>query len=457
VTYRRSRSLRVAFILTQFNAYAGDIAQNANSNAKKIASQVKILGTSLTSVALSKEMTWPNVTMPHFDLHAREAEELTGIELLVFSPIVPYEEKDGWEEYAWDNQGWIQKDLDLLGAKGVDPGSISRHIYSYRERELARDDKDKGRHLEVQDDEAYVPVWQLGPVPSNASIINLDLNTHPSFRQTILDVLDTRHEMLSDVLNLNFLLENSLLNHTLDEDPRSYILQPVMDDFYNTSKVVGFLISDLKWQSFFADLLPSTTQGIQVVVQGSCDGSFSYMVSGSKATFVATGDSHNKKYDDLERVFEFAEFARNENHRGEGCAYKISVYPTQAFEEPYHTNMPAVYTTVVVLIFCVTAAVFALYDYTVHVRQRKLHAKAKRTNQIVSSMFPKGFQDRVLQEAEDDTGDDRVQKSKKLRDVLADAEASEEGGPAKSFGSKPIADLFTDVTIMFGDVVGKST
>jgi hypothetical protein len=119
--------------------------------------------------------------------------------------------------------------------------------------------------------------------------------------------------------------------------------------------------------------------------------------------------------------------------------------------------MPAVYTTVVVLIFCVTAAVFALYDYTVHVRQRKLHAKAKRTNQIVSSMFPKGFQDRVLQEAEDDTGDDRVQKSKKLRDVLADAEASEEGGPAKSFGSKPIADLFTDVTIMFGDVVGKST
>jgi hypothetical protein len=435
--------------------YAQEIARNADSNAKKIASQVKSLGTTLTSVALTKEMTWPNVSMPHFDLHAREAEELTGIELLVFSPIVPYEEKDGWEEYAWENQGWIQEDLDLLGAQGVDPGNISRHIHSYNEREQTGHNTDKESHLEGQDLEAYVPVWQLGPVPSNASIINLDLNSHPSFRQTILDVVDSSHEMLSDIVNLNFLLENSLLNHTLDEDPRSYLLQPVMDDFYNTSKVVGFLVADLKWQSFFVDLLPSTANGINIIIHGTCDGDFSYMVSGSKATFVSTGDSHSTIYDDLEKVFEFAEFARNENHQGKGCTYKISVYPSQEFEEPYHTNMPAVYTTIVVLIFCLTASVFALYDYTVYVRQRKLHAKAKRTNQIVSSMFPKGFQDRVLQEAENETENREIKKNKKLRDVLGDAEAGLEAGPANSLVSKPIADLFTDVTIMFADVVSK--
>jgi hypothetical protein len=176
-------------------------------------------------------------------------------------------------------------------------------------------------------------------------------------------------------------------------------------------------------------------------------------VSGHRAVFIASDDVHGAQYDDIEQVFEFADFARYTEESGSGCMYTLSVYPTPEFEAPYHTNMPAIYTTVVVLIFCFTAACFFMYDYMVHVRQKKLHAKAKRTNQIVASMFPKEFQDRILQDAENTSNDKQGSRNKRLADALADADADTDGVP--SFAqSKPIADLFTGVTIMFADVVG---
>lgn len=442
--------------LGQFYNFAEEIVNNAESNAKAIVGQVKSLSIAVTSAAITNGMVWPNVTVSHFDRQAREAEALTGIELLVFSPIVPYEEKEGWEAYAWDHQSWIQEDLMLLGDDTIDPGSISRHIYAVDSEDVSEVGNTEHRHLEVQDMGIYVPVWQLGPVPSNASVINLDLNTHPSFKMTIFDVLDTNHEMLSDVVNLDFLLKNSLLDHALDDHPRSYILQPVMEDFYNYSKVVGFLVADLKWQSFFVDLLPATVTGITIIVHGTCDGDFSYKIDGHEASFVAASDAHDTRYNEVERIFQFAEFARYDGNQPDmGCNYTLSVFPTQEFENGYHSNKPALYAAGVVLIFFITASVFALYDYTVRVRQRKLHAKAKRTNQIVASMFPKEFQNRIMEEAAEQANEKHVNKNKRLRDVLADAEANDVEGAEKFTNSKPIADLYTSVTIMFADVVGK--
>jgi hypothetical protein len=436
----------------QFKAYATELARNANSNAKAIAGQVKSLSLSATSVALSHDMAWPNVTFPHFDRQAREAEDLTGIELLIFSPIVPYDEKDGWEEYAWEHQDWIRNDLKLAGAQDVEPGNITRHIYPYNSTGESAEEGKERRLIEVPELDIYVPVWQLGPIQSNASAVNLDLNSHPSFKQSIFEVIDTSQEMLSDVIDLHFLLKNALLNHTLEDDPRSYFLQPVMDNFYNDSKVVGFMVADLKWQKFFVNLLPSGTGDIDIVVRGTCEGDFSYTVSGHQAFFVGSKDVHGAQYNDIEQVYDFADFAHFTEDSESGCSYTLSVYPTPEFEAPYHTNKPAVYTTVVVLIFCFTAACFFMYDYMVNVRQNKLHAKAKRTNQIVASMFPKEFQDRILQDAENTSNDKNVSRNKRLTDVLADADTD----AVPSFAhSKPIADLFTGVTIMFADVVGK--
>lgn len=87
-----------------------------------IFSQLHALSTAVTSSAIARRDSWPNVTIRHFDVRAREAEALTGVELIVFSPIVTDSNRAGWEEYAWTHQNWIEEDLSYHPEEHVHPG-----------------------------------------------------------------------------------------------------------------------------------------------------------------------------------------------------------------------------------------------------------------------------------------------------------------------------------------------
>lgn len=93
-------------------------------------------------------------------------------------------------------------------------------------------------------------------------------------------------------------------------------------------------------------------------------------------------------------------------------------------------------------------------------------ATARRTNMIVSSIFPSNVRDRIMKDAEKQARQEvhggETQKrmfdmgnKSKLKNFLSDgpgdARASEEGNV---FGSKPIADLFPATTILFADLCG---
>lgn len=152
----------------------------------------------------------------------------------------------------------------------------------------------------------------------------------------------------------------------------------------------------------------------------------------------------------LKFEFEFAEFARYDGFtEGVHCEYKMKIYPTGQLEAQYHTNKPAVYTTVVVLVFMFTVAVFAFYDYMVYRRQTRLLAKAKRTNAIVASLFPKDVQKRIMAEAEQQA--EAEQRAKKggflvpkaqLKEYLDEDQGNDIRQGDAMFKTKPIADLF---------------
>jgi hypothetical protein len=447
-----------------------DVATNADTNAAHIFSQIHTLSTAITSTAISEEMVWPNVTMRHFDLRAREAEELTGVELIVFSPIVTDSNRAGWEEYAWTHQQWIEEDLKYRADEDVHPGKetsqvslslstiatlmieslllsytgyISRRIYRYAEEMDHATEYHRTRDLEEFKDDFYVPVWQLGPVPRNASVINLDLFTCPSFKHSITAAMKHDHIILSDVVDLHFLLDQ--FGFKLDGLPRSYALVPVMENFYNMSKVVGFVAGEVNWTSFFQNVLPDKVKGIVVVVDGTCGANFSYEIMGTESIFIGHGNHHHSKYDSLKRSVDFAKDTTLANDTN-ACRYTMTFYATEEFEASYRTNKPAVYTTVVVMTFFFTAMTFALYDYAIVRRQRRLLAKAKRTTAIVSSMFPKEVQKRILEEAEAMEEEERKKPwrgrsaaKQQLKSFLN--EDVIEGAPQGIPETKPIADL----------------
>lgn len=111
----------------------------------------------------------------------------------------------------------------------------------------------------------------------------------------------------------------------------------------------------------------------------------------------------------------------------------------------------------VVLIFFCTALGFVLYDFMVAKRQDKVMKTAERTTKIVSSIYPKTVQDRIMEEAEvPDTDNSKTsgwpfgRKISQMQDFLASGVDRD----IEATNSQPIADLFPETTIMFSDIVG---
>jgi hypothetical protein len=204
------------------------------------------------------------------------------------------------------------------------------------------------RELTEYSEEFYAPVWQLGPVPRNASIVNLDLLTHPSFEHLVAEVLQVERGLLSGVAYLGFLRRQ--YGAQLDDLPRSYALIPIMDDFDEASEVVGFVTGELSWTNFFQDVLPSEVNGIVLEVIGTCGESFTFQVNGHQADFLGYGHKHPARFNSLFHTVAFAK-ADTEVNDTAACQYTLTFFPTNEFEAVYVTNKPAIYTCVVVLAF----------------------------------------------------------------------------------------------------------
>jgi hypothetical protein len=112
-----------------------------------------------------------------------------------------------------------------------------------------------------------------------------------------------------------------------------------------------------------------------------------------------------------------------------------------------------------IFLFC--AASFFAYDYAVNVRQRRLAWSAQKTSSVVSSLFPKSIQDRVLADAEARLKQDMEKKfllsgnkNKKQRLKSHLDFPSADAMELETLDTKPIADLFPETTLMVADICG---
>jgi Adenylate and Guanylate cyclase catalytic domain len=120
----------------------------------------------------------------------------------------------------------------------------------------------------------------------------------------------------------------------------------------------------------------------------------------------------------------------------------------------YINSDPILYSAMAGLIFVFTTLVFLFYDVTVRRRQAKVMASAKRTNDIVSSLFPENVRGRLYERAaaaycpSDPSGDEYESRYYASPRISVAAESN------SIFGSDPIADLFPHTTVLFLDIAG---
>jgi hypothetical protein len=130
--------------------------------------------------------------------------------------------------------------------------------------------------------------------------------------------------------------------------------------------------------------------------------------------------------------------------------------------DKYQTSQPILFALAVVMVFFATTLVFFVYDCAMQRQQDKLLATAKRTTAIVSSLFPKNVQERLLKEAKESVEEElkrgkrsRFAPSQKLKEFVGENFHDDEEGPSSTDDSPPLADLFPSATIMFADLSGK--
>ena len=140
----------------------------------------------------------------------------------------------------------------------------------------------------------------------------------------------------------------------------------------------------------------------------------------------------------------------------EFCSYMFTLAPTQDFEDLFDSDNTIFYTVIVIGIFAVTAFAFFIYDFIVQRRNSLVLQTAAKFNTIVSSLFPSNIRGRLFADKEKDYMEYTTAKSQ-MKNFLTKGDLDMNGeGDDDDDGlilkTKPMADLFTDTTIMFADV-----
>lgn len=416
---------------------------------------------------MDREFTWPFVVFPDFQVRGILSNQETKAHTLSISPLVYAKDLDAWSNFTTNNQEWMGEAHAYDESVHPDLYQMERYESSYDHKEDVRwneteiapyvwvhNAEDRYAKKRVSESLFYAPIWQRAPPCDYSSRVNQDLRSDPTYARFIDGMLAVDHPVITTVVEATFLETNYEYRFDPEEyaEPHSYVLSPVYDVLTENRTAVAFLSAFLMWGAYFTDVLPDSEHGIFVVLESNCGQTFTYEIFGHKAVYIGEGNLHDTRVDDdpLVDVFEFSPDATLGEVEGEieFCHYYANVYPSKEWREQFYSDDPYLYAAVVLSCFLVTAFGFLLYDCLVQRRQAKVMKSAARTDKIVASLFPENVRDRLLKEADHEEHKTRsanfLNSSEKRNGPLFSGESTSE----TIFGSKPIADLFPETTIM---------
>ena len=94
-----------------------------------------------------------------------------------------------------------------------------------------------------------------------------------------------------------------------DEHPRNLMMIPIRTSHDHDEKVVGLLLTAIRWEVFFTNAIHGGIQGLIIVVSNSCGDIFTYEVNGPNARFLGFGDHHSEEYDEPHTWVNFEPFS----------------------------------------------------------------------------------------------------------------------------------------------------
>ena len=446
---------------------------------------ISSLTVATTAHSLDHTEPWPFMTLSWFQHRTLTTRSLSGALLITLNPLVTEDDRAEWEDYSfnsadahWHTEGIdYQKQLDY-GEYGVsfdlnhvaqretnDPTlnistGIANYIFTLDEHGDAMIDRSKG---------PFLPTWETSPVFLR-TLVNRNLLTDPEAMKPSNASIATStvvfggFEFAQDDLGKGDEPPETKLYTTLlsisKKRPFPYVTSPltrvyipVFDSFdEHTRKAAALMTALIRWESYFVNVLPEQIRGIHMLLENTCGEQYTFKITGHEPDPVGLGDQHETKFDHFARMATFADVETVDDGSPNGielnqdqCTYTMTAYPNEVMEADYRTNMPLIITFAVAMVFIFTFVMFILYDKLVERRQNLVLQRAEQTTAIVQSLFPKGVADKLIQDSRDN--DPLASKNQRLNKFLNGDEQ----------GSRTIADLFPECTILFADISGESS
>ena len=310
------------------------------------------------------------------------------------------------------------------------------------------------------------PCWQSSPFLSGFT--NVNFYNAPFFSETV-GVLKTgalhisnflylpKEALANDVSFSGFLSNAAQKPVKYEGDALGHFYLPVFKSFNQTdNEVVAIIFALFQWSSHFKNLLSREENGIVLVLENGCSQPFTYGINGKDVVFLGTGDLHNTKFDYMVQHASFSNLRTLQDGTEYGvkfkydyCPVSIRLYPSQDFVDSITTSEPMVMSITVLLVFIFTILMFLVYDRLVERRQKLVLNRAVQSTAIVSSLFPKAYADRLLEQSNtcSSRSSSYSSNNKRLKSFLI-------GDFENNSGDHPIADLFPFATVIFADIAG---
>jgi class 3 adenylate cyclase len=499
---------------SEYDAGANQVIASFHISVERFLGSFDALASTITSHAIDTGSTFPNVTIPDFEVHADATRVRSRAPFVQYLPLVTDAIRKEWEAYATENQGHLipafAKEMGLIGAQDTKYNMTKPEAQGNRELQLDSITDQTFREeiwgstgageTEAPNTGPYLPNWQISPVIPLITLLNfnnLDLayfrgpyNDTINNAQAALGVMshldDATDENNEAIQILNAWLSLGQYRHTFAEytdDPITMLAYPVFDKFTPDRKIVAILGTALYWRFLFIDVLPPSGTGFTVVVENSLRQAETYRIDGPTVTYVGIGDLHETKYDHMKTMANVADFVAAKagvetrsytavDLNSDYLDYNIHVYPSTHMEDKFMTNEPIYYAMVVAAIFIFTTVVFLLYNCLVERRQKLVLDKAVKSTAVVQSLFPANVRKRLYEETEKALEDTKRISSQRtpgdkwtnnaatignLTNFLSTGDLTEASDASSTRKGSPIADLFPDATVFFGDLAGFTT
>eukprot|EP00980_Cylindrotheca_fusiformis_P025951 scaffold14981_cov90-Cylindrotheca_fusiformis.AAC.1 len=451
----------------QFAGYASEIVTVSKQKVDQFFLALDAFSASISSQAISDmdehNTSWPFYVIPDWSIKAKRLADLTSVSdpEIAMAPIVQPEDRDKFNAFAAEAvPKWYRESVKYEGTDMTADEFMQKTVpFIYIE-----DEKNSSQPTPVTGPNESLPLLQSYP-----------LVFHPErhFMTTMLDMAESKIAGLASIsratrkptIGFTPLFEGEL------PVSGSQIIQPIYDTADTEAEdrqMVAFTGIRLHWLDYFNNILTDGEEfGIIVVLESACpdvhnglngemdqsSSLISYRIDGQQAKRLGDSDFHNPKYDDMKVEDVFVDLDIDDSQLPEGlCVPTLTmhVYPSEEFEQSFHTNNAFVYTAIVAVIFIFTSLVFLLYDYFVRERQTKVMERIMRQDKIVANVFPTAIRDRLYQSQERKKHNENPQQDGS-NNSFGDFEFD---GYSNSFGPAPLADLFPSVTLIFADIVG---